>query len=196
MKATKVADLEAAIREFEGMASALDRQIKAEEDRTRIRNPTHFAYSNFAKSAMQRRDNLRASAASLKVKLEEAMRERDNALKQLDSADGSTPTGSSTLPTVPREGIKARIDRAAQGQSMNSASLLLQVDQQIDDLRGRIHIQNERITQMELEARDACGARELLSALELSLREAVARCEQISRELDHRRHPRGSRKRS
>ena len=79
---------------------------------------------------------------------------------------------------------------------MNSASQLLQVDQQIDDLRGRIHIQNVRITQMELEARDARGARELLSALELSLREAVARSEQISRELDHRRHPRGSRKRS
>jgi flagellar FliJ protein len=72
MKATKVADLEAAIREFEGMASALDRQIKAEEDRTRIRNPAHFAYSNFAKSAIQRRDNLRASAASLKVRLQEA----------------------------------------------------------------------------------------------------------------------------
>ena len=194
MKATKVADLEAAIREFEGMASALDRQIKAEEDRTRIRNPTHFAYSNFAKSAMQRRDNLRASAASLKVKLEEAMRERDNALKQLDSADGSTPTGSSTLPTVPREGIKARIDRAAQGQS--SASLLLQVDQQIDDLRGRIHIQNERITQMDLEARDARGARELLDALELSLRKAIARREQISRELDDQRSLGASRKRS
>ena len=67
MKATKVADLEAAIRVFEGMASALDRQIKAEEVRTRIKDPTHLAYSNFAKSAIQRRDNLRASAASLKV---------------------------------------------------------------------------------------------------------------------------------
>ena len=72
MKATKVADLEAAIREFEGMASALDRQIKSEEDRTRVKNPAHFAYSNFAKSAIQRRDNLRASAASLKVRLQEA----------------------------------------------------------------------------------------------------------------------------
>ena len=73
MKATKVADLEAAIREFEGMASALDHQIKAEEVRTRIKDPTQPAYSNFAKSAIQRRDNLRASAASLKVELKEAL---------------------------------------------------------------------------------------------------------------------------
>jgi len=87
LKACKVADLEAAIREFEGMASALDRQIKAEEDRIGIKDPVLVAYSNFAKSAIQRRDNLRASAASLKGKLEEALRERYNALEQLNRAD-------------------------------------------------------------------------------------------------------------
>jgi flagellar protein FliJ len=92
MKATKVADLEASISEFEWMASAIDRQIKAEEDRTRIMDPTHFAYSNFAKSASQRRDNLRASAAGLKVKLEEAQRERDDALEQIKRADVPAPT--------------------------------------------------------------------------------------------------------
>ena len=80
MKSTMVADLEASIHEFEGTASLLDRHIKAEEARTRIEDPTHFAYSNFAKSARQRRDNLLASAAVLKGKLEEALRERDDAL--------------------------------------------------------------------------------------------------------------------
>ena len=79
---------------------------------------------------------------------------------------------------------------------MNLTSLLPQADQRIDDLRGRIHIQNERITQMELEARDARGARELLDALELSLRKAIARREQISRELDDQRSLGASRKRS
>ena len=68
---------------------------------------------------------------------------------------------------------------------MNSASLLLQVDQQIDDLRTEIHIQNERITQIELEVRDARSARDLLNELELSLRKAIGRREQIIRELDH-----------
>jgi flagellar protein FliJ len=86
-KARKVADLEHMIREFEGMANDLDRQIKAEEDRTGIKDAAHFAYSTFAKSASQRRDNLRASADGLKVKLEAAQRERDEALEQAALAD-------------------------------------------------------------------------------------------------------------
>ena len=92
IKSTMVADLEASIHEFEETASLLDRRIKAEEARTRIKDPTHFAYSNFAKSARQRRDNLLASAAVLKVKLEEALRERDDALEQLNRADVPAPT--------------------------------------------------------------------------------------------------------
>jgi hypothetical protein len=86
-KSRKVADIEHMIREFEGMAGDLDRQIKAEEDRTGIKDPAHFAYSTFAKSASQRRDNLRASADGLKVKLEAAQRERDEALEQAARAD-------------------------------------------------------------------------------------------------------------
>ena len=73
LKARKAADIEQTIREVEGMASELDRLIKAEED--------------LAKSASQRRDNLRASAAGLKAKLEEAECERDDALEQLNRAD-------------------------------------------------------------------------------------------------------------
>jgi len=91
-KVRKVADLEHMIREFEGMASDLDRQIKAEEHRTRIKDPVHFYYSNFAKSARQRRDNLLASAAVLKAKFEGALRERDDALEQLNRAQVPAPT--------------------------------------------------------------------------------------------------------
>jgi hypothetical protein len=94
-KARKVADLEHMIREFEVMASDLDRQIAAEEDRTGIKDPAHFAYSTFAKSASQRRDNLRASADGLKAKLEAAQRERDEAKEQVDRAD--TPQTRSEL---------------------------------------------------------------------------------------------------
>ena len=57
-KARKVAELEHMIREFEGMASDLDRQVIAEEERTGVKDPAHFAYSTFARSASQRRDNL------------------------------------------------------------------------------------------------------------------------------------------
>jgi hypothetical protein len=86
-KARKVADLEHMIREFEHMATDLDRQIRAEEDRTGIKDPAHFAYSTFAKSASLRRDNLRTSADGLKAKLEVAQRERDDALEQVSRAD-------------------------------------------------------------------------------------------------------------
>jgi len=86
-KARKVADLEHMIREFENMAADLDRQIRAEEDRTGIKDPAHFAYSTFAKSASLRRDNLRTSADGLKAELEIAQRERDDALEQVSRAD-------------------------------------------------------------------------------------------------------------
>jgi flagellar protein FliJ len=86
-KARKVADLEHMIREFEAMAADLDRQIQAEEDRTGIKDPGHFAYSTFAKSAGARRDNLRTSVSELRLKLAAAQRERDEVAEQLLRAD-------------------------------------------------------------------------------------------------------------
>jgi exonuclease VII small subunit len=91
-KARKVADLEHMIRDFETMALDLDRQIQAEEERTGIRDASHFAYSTFAKSAAQRRDNLRSSASELVQKLESAQRELEDAREQLSRA---TPTQAS-----------------------------------------------------------------------------------------------------
>ncbi len=88
-KARKVSDLEHMIRDFETMAIDLDRQIQAEEERTGVRDTTHFAYSTFAKSAAQRRDNLKSSAAELMQKLEAAQRERDDAIEQLSRATPS-----------------------------------------------------------------------------------------------------------
>lgn len=69
-KSRKAADLEAMIREFESMASELDRQILAEEDRTGVKDIAHFSYSTFAKSAAARRDKLRASVDDLRAKFE------------------------------------------------------------------------------------------------------------------------------
>lgn len=90
-KARKVADLEMMIREFEVIASDLDRQIQAEEDRTGIKDPAHFSYSTFAKSAAVRRDNLRNSAGELKEKLEAAVKDRDEAADQLTRAAAAEP---------------------------------------------------------------------------------------------------------
>jgi chromosome segregation ATPase len=90
-KARKVADLEQMIREFETIASDLDRQIQAEEDRTGVKDRKHFAYSTFAKSAAQRCDNLRASIAGLRVRLEAAQRDLDEAAQQLTRAPSEQP---------------------------------------------------------------------------------------------------------
>jgi flagellar protein FliJ len=81
-KSRKVDELERIIREFDTMAVDLDRQIQAEEDRTGIRDRSHFSYSTYAKSAAQRRDNLRTSTEAMRDQLAEAVRERDDAAEQ------------------------------------------------------------------------------------------------------------------
>ena len=93
-KARKVADLQQMIAEFERMAGDLDRQIRAEEERTGIKDTSHYAYSTFAKSASQRRDNLYSSAHELRAKLEAAERERDEALEQLTRVAAGEGQGS------------------------------------------------------------------------------------------------------
>jgi flagellar protein FliJ len=90
-KARKVADLEHMIREFEQMATDLDRQISAEEDRTGVKDASHFAYSTFAKAAGQRRSNLKASIDGLVAKLDAAVRERDVALADLEAVMTADP---------------------------------------------------------------------------------------------------------
>ena len=60
-KETRVALLGTIIRDFDGMIAQLEGQIAAEEDRTRIKDPGHPAYSMFAKAAAKRRQNLLVS---------------------------------------------------------------------------------------------------------------------------------------
>lgn len=103
-KARKVADLEQMIREFEQIASDLERQIKAEEDRTGVRDPGHFAYSTFARSAAQRRDNLLSSANGLRGRLDAAIRERDEAAEHMTRA-------ASTEPRTSNGRVRQRSDR-------------------------------------------------------------------------------------
>ncbi len=71
-KRRQLNQIESMIAEFRRMANDLDEQILAEQSRTGITDITHFAYSTFAKAAMQRRDNLNASADDLKDQLEAA----------------------------------------------------------------------------------------------------------------------------
>ena len=71
-KRRKVAEIETMIGEFSHMAADLDRQIAIEQDRAGISDVNHYAYPTFAKAAIQRRNNLTASAQDLEAKLSAA----------------------------------------------------------------------------------------------------------------------------
>jgi len=68
---------------------------------------------------------------------------------------------------------------------MTSTGLLLELDHRIDELRDRIHVQNQRIAQLELEGRDPSSARDALTALEQYLRETMRQRNQVARDLAH-----------
>ncbi|SHG76948.1 flagellar export protein FliJ [Kaistia soli DSM 19436] len=74
-KRRRVQQIELMIAEFERMARDLEDQIKIEQERSGIRDQSHFAYPTFAKAASQRRDNLLASAQELQTQLETAQDE-------------------------------------------------------------------------------------------------------------------------
>ena len=89
-KRRQVAQIETMIADFERMASELDQQIEIEQQKTGISDVAHFAYSTFAKAALQRRDNLLASATDMKVTLEtaqDALAEAVDDLKKVELLD-------------------------------------------------------------------------------------------------------------
>jgi hypothetical protein len=69
-KETRVALLRTMIRDFDNMIADLDGQIAAEQNRTRIKDTEHPAYSTFAKAAAKRRQNLLTSLDHVKSLLE------------------------------------------------------------------------------------------------------------------------------
>ena len=93
--ARKVADLERTIRDLEGKAADLDRQLRAEENQARIKDPTHFAYSSFAHSAL-RRDKLLSSVADLNAKLGVATRVHAEALEKFEQLSNFAERKSSS----------------------------------------------------------------------------------------------------
>jgi flagellar export protein FliJ len=82
-KRRKVAEIEAMIGDFNHMASDLDRQIAIEQERAGVSDVNHYAYPTFAKAAIQRRNNLTASAANLATRLAAARGDLDEALEEL-----------------------------------------------------------------------------------------------------------------
>jgi flagellar export protein FliJ len=83
----KVADIEAMIADFQQMSTDLDRQIEVEQERAGVSDVNHYAYPTFAKAAVQRRDNLKASIGDLEAKLESAREELAEAFEELKKVE-------------------------------------------------------------------------------------------------------------
>jgi flagellar export protein FliJ len=86
-KHRKVAEIEAMIADFNQMAIDLDRQIAIEQERAGISDVNHYAYPTFAKAAVQRRNNLTASASDLEAKLEAARSQLEEAIEDLKKVE-------------------------------------------------------------------------------------------------------------
>ena len=106
-KRRKLSQIETMVAEFERMATELDREIASEEARAGIADRTHFAYTTYARAALQRRDNLIQSADEMRGQLEAARLELEEAfedLKKFEILDD-------------REQLKERVAEAVREQS-------------------------------------------------------------------------------
>ena len=83
----RVAQIESMVAEFTRMATDLDREIAAEEQRSGITDPTHFAYPTYARAAVTRRDNLKRSVDELSGQLAEARGLLEVAAEDLKKAE-------------------------------------------------------------------------------------------------------------
>jgi flagellar protein FliJ len=86
-KRRRVAQIESMVAEFERMATDLDREILAEQERSGIHDPAHFAYPTYAKAAIQRRENLKRSADELKGQLDDAKAALGEAFEELKKVE-------------------------------------------------------------------------------------------------------------
>ena len=90
-KQRRITQIEGMIAEFGRMVAELGREIAGEEQHSGITDPTHFAYSTYARAARTRRDNLQNSADELGEQLAAAQAELEGAraeLHRVESLEG------------------------------------------------------------------------------------------------------------
>lgn len=85
-KRRRLTQIEMMIAEFNRMAAELEREIATEEQKSGVKDTTHYAYSTYARAARTRRENLLHSADELKGQLEEARVLFDHANEELTKA--------------------------------------------------------------------------------------------------------------
>lgn len=101
-KTRQLTQIDLMIGEFARMAEELDNQIRIEEQKSGIADPSHFAYPTFAKAARQRRDNLAGSIRDLKDKRQfavDAMLDAEEQLKKAQLLESRDATGAADVST-------------------------------------------------------------------------------------------------
>lgn len=100
-KRRQVADIEFMIQDFTRKFDDLDAQVKFEESRTGVADPSHFNYSLSAKSARARRDNLLRSIGELRDQLNEAqmmLAHEEQELRRAEMLAEKEATGFAAVP--------------------------------------------------------------------------------------------------
>jgi chromosome segregation ATPase len=101
-KRRQVGQIETMIEDFNRMIADLDLEVEAEHRRTGIDDDKHYAYSTFARAAIQRRQNLQTSVDDLQhrlttaeaaLDLAEAELARDEERVDRDNADADRRIG-------------------------------------------------------------------------------------------------------
>ncbi len=110
-KTRQLAQIDMMVSEFQRMADDLSSQIKFEEEKAGISDPSHFAYPTFAKAAVQRRDNLMISIRDLSDKRIAAQDALDEADEELAKAQKKEARDGNSI--VVEEVEKPAIDQAA-----------------------------------------------------------------------------------
>ena len=111
-KHRQIGQIETTIEEFNRMIADLDLEIEAEHRRTGIDDDKHFAYSTFARAAIQRRQNLQTSVDDLQSQLTTAKAALD--LAEAELARDEERIDRDSLISDRRVGGRRSSDRAVQ----------------------------------------------------------------------------------
>ena len=120
-KRRQLAQIQAMIDDFNRMIEDLDAQVAAEQDRTGIADVSHFAYSTFAKAAIERRNNLLTSISELQKQLvdaQDALAEAVEDLKKVEIIEERSQEKSRAERDVQEQ---ADIDEMAMNMRLRSA---------------------------------------------------------------------------
>lgn len=121
-KRQKVSDIEAMVADFERMATDLERQIEVEQERAGVSDVNHYAYPTFAKAAIQRRDNLKASVDDLQGQLGAARDELSESFEELKKIEMAEERNVARERKARDDAEQAEMDNLAGSAHMRAAT--------------------------------------------------------------------------